>query len=247
MNNNHFRLEDVGKFKYILVRNSFSDNEEDDIFWVARYSNDIERFYGKTFHKILVNHFELIYTSKTIAHKTKQYSIYRLLELKEDWEKALLNVLDQYERKEDVSIRKVIECVYNQVSIKHSYKHHLLCYKVNNEKSLNMYGIMTRILFPIERIKGDITTMYKYGEKYIVIREFIQNRLYVIDFFNTKYRDCLWKEFKEENKYCNLHITFVQQDSDYYKAVYLADEERIKIILDDNATEKDRAIAKGLR
>ena len=244
--NTHFELEDVGKYKHICVRNAFADGEEKENFFLARQSETAEGLYSFGTN-LIKNKFLSVYCNSHFASKSKQHSLYRHLELREDWKRRLLDILEQYENKEEVPMRLVIQNVYHQINIQKSFKQHLLCYKINNEKSLDMYGIFTRILFPIERIQGDITTMYKYKEKYIVIREFINNRIYVIDFFDNQYRNQIWTDFHSEKKYCNLNITFVEQESEYYQTIYLADEKRINVILDKKSSETERAIAKGIR
>ena len=114
--NAHFELEDVGKYKHICVRNAFADGEEKENFFLARQSETAEGLYSFGTN-LIKNKFLSVYCNSHFASKSKQHSLYRHLELREDWKRRLLDILEQYENKEEVPMRLVIQNVYHQINI----------------------------------------------------------------------------------------------------------------------------------
>lgn len=238
-----FRLEYIGEAKYLAVQDIWYNDEPHELY-LLNWSDE---------ENTLLTAKDVGYTSRVYCSfpqydkEIKSGSAREVWKRKDDWRECLLAEIEKYDDMEQVNLFEALQSAYTLVK-KSKLANTEFRVMVNNDPThlLDMNEIMVRILFPINEIKGDVSYFYIYAERYVVIREYIHNRIYVIDAHDFKCSRRLFFSLKDECKVCKLSTKSVEQGTPMYKTSIASDEPRIKIILDPDSTPELVRKAKGL-
>lgn len=238
-----FRLEYIGEAKYLAIQDIWYNDEPHELY-LLNWSDDKDAL--STARK--VDYIHKVYCAfKKYDSEIHSGSAWELWERKDNWREALLAEIDKYEDMEQVNLLDALKSAYTMIKkSKHSSTEFRV--SVNNDMThlLDMNEIMVKILFPINDIKGDVSYFYRYQDRYVVIREYIHNRIYVIDAHDAKCSLRLCIHLSEECRICKLSTKFVRENSNMYNICLASEEERIKIILDPESPPELVRKAKGL-
>lgn len=233
-------LEHIGESKYIRVLYNYHNNEKPDI-WLIDAVEEMPKI-SSAAAPIMPIYWKC---AKEVAKKYSIYDRYFWYQLEDDWRERLITCLSKYQNTEDVDIEDVLSSVYKKVCSAMSHNVEMRITVNGDKHMLDMNELILKVIKPIEDINGDVYYLYNYKDQYVVIREFMYNKIYVLDFFSKKIRTEFIDLMQIEKRICSFHYHNIIVGSQMYETSLVSDKPRIDILLNPDSTEAERKKAKG--